>query len=175
MNSEMEKAKPFNVLFLCTDNSARSIMAEAILSWHGQGRFNAFSAGPHPAREINPYTRAALHHAGIAADGLRAKSWDEFTEAGTPELDFVFTLCDSMMGETCPEWPGRPMTTYWSIPDPAATAGSEVMKHLAFADAFRMLSNRIGAFSALPLRGLDHPPVQNRLNAHDSGIAKSAA
>ncbi len=175
MNSEMEKAKPFNVLFLCTGNSARSIMAEAILSWHGQGRFNAFSAGSDPAHEVNPYALAALHNAGIPADGLHAKSWNEFTGPDAAELDFVFTLCDSMAGEICPQWPGRPMTSHWGIPDPAVATGGEVMKHLAFADTFRMLSNQIGVFCALPLGGFDRHPLQTRLDTLGGIIGKSAA
>ncbi len=176
MDSEMEKAKPFNVLFLCSSNSARSIMAEAILNWHGQGQFRAFSAGSHPKGEVNPYALIALHNAGFARDGLRSKSWDEFTGAEAPELDFVFTLCESIVAETCPQWPGRPMEAHWALPDPVVVEDSEVMKHLAFADTFRMLSNRIGIFTALPLSSLDRLSLQNRLDGIGGRIMpKSAA
>ncbi len=160
----MDAEKPFNVLFLCTGNSARSIMAEAILSRLGHRTFRAFSAGSHPKGEVNPYALAALHKAGVATDGLRSKSWDEFSGAGAPALDFVFTLCDDAAGETCPHWPGQPMTAHWGLPDPAAVEGSEAIKHLAFADTLRMLSNRIGIFTALPLRSLDRLSLQNRLD-----------
>lgn len=175
MYSEMEKAKPLNVLFLCSGNSARSIMAEAILNWHGQGSFKAFSAGSHPEAGVNPYALAALRNAGFAAEGLRPKSWDEFTGAQAPELDFVFTLCDSAAGEICSPWPGRPMNAHWGIPDPAAVKGSEVIKHLAFADTFRMLSNRIGVFRALRLSNLDRLSLQTRLDTIGGIIGKSAA
>lgn len=175
MNTGLEKAQPLNVLFLCYGNSARSILAEAILNEHGQGSFNAFSAGSHPDVAVNPYALAALHNAGFATDGLRAKSWDVFTGAQAPELDFVFTLCDRMTAETCPAWPGRPTTAYWALPDPAAVEGSEVMKHLAFADAFRMLSNRIGVFSALRLSSLCGLSRQNRRDGIGGSIAKSVA
>ncbi|MGB8277336.1 MAG: arsenate reductase ArsC [Methylovirgula sp.] len=175
MNSEMEKAKVFNVLFLCSGNSARSIMAEAILNRHGQGRFHAFSGGSDPKGEINPYALAALHKAGFAADGLRSKSWDEFSGPEAPALDFVFTLCDSMAGDTCPHWPGQPMTVHWGLPDPAAVESTEALKHLAFADAFRMLNNRIGIFAALPLSSLDWLSLQNRLDRIGTSAARSAA
>ena len=175
MNTGIEKAKPLNVLFLCGGNSARSIMAEAILNHHGQGSFQAFSAGSNPEREVNPYALAALHNAGFATDGLRAKSWDEFTGAKATELDFVFTLCDSIVGETCPDWPGRPVSVHWALPDPAAVEGSEVIKHLAFADTFRMLSNRIGVFTALRSSSLDRLALHSRLAGIGGGLAKSAA
>ncbi len=161
----MDAEKPFNVLFLCTGNSARSIMAEAILNRLGRGHFCAFSAGSHPKGEINPYAIAALHKAGFLTDGLRSKSWDEFAGPDAPPLDFVFTLCDDAAGEACPHWPGQPMTAHWGLPDPAAAEGNEAVKHLAFADAFRMLNNRIGIFTALPFRSLDRLSLQNRLDA----------
>lgn len=157
--------EPFNVLFLCTGNSARSIMAEAILNRLGQGQFRAFSAGSYPKDEVNPYALTALEKAGFSTEGLRSKSWDEFAGAGAPPLDFVFTLCDAAAGETCPHWPGQPMTAHWGLPDPAAVEGNEAVKQLAFIDTLRMLGNRIGVFIALPLRSLDGISLQNRLDA----------
>ncbi len=175
MNSEMEKAKPFNVLFLCSGNSARSIMAEAILNELGQGRFQAFSAGPHPTGQVNPYALAALHNAGFPTESLRSKSWDEFSGAEAPDLDFVFTLCDSMIAEPQPHWPGRPTIAHWSLPDPDRGEDDEVMKHLAFADTFRMLCNRIAAFAALPLAGLDRDGSRGRGSEHSSPFANANA
>jgi arsenate reductase len=175
MNSEMEKAKPFNVLFLCSDNSARSVMAEAILNELGQGRFRAFSAGPQPASQLNPFALAVLHNAGFATDGLRSKSWDEFSGANAPELDFVFTLCDSMTEETQAHWAGQPTIAHWSLPDPDCGEDNEVMQHLALADTFRMLCNRIAAFSALPMAGLDRLTPQNHVEGFDRPLARSAA
>lgn len=165
MDTSMDKAKPFNVLFLCTGNSARSILAEAILNRRGQRHFRGFSAGSHPKGEINPYAIAALEKAGFAPQGLRSKSWDEFAGPDAPALDFVFTLCDDAAGESCPHWAGQPMTAHWGLPDPAAVTGNEAVKHLAFADTFRMLDNRIGIFTALPLKNLDRLSLQNRLEA----------
>lgn len=160
----MESEKGLNVLFLCTGNSARSIMAEAILNRLGAGKFKAFSAGSHPKSEINPYTLATLHKAGYTAEGLRPKSWDEFAGSDAPPLDFVFTVCDDAAAEQCPYWPGQPMSAHWGLPDPAAFEGSEALKHLAFADAFRMLSNRISIFCAVPLKSLDRLSLQRRLD-----------
>ena len=160
----MEPARVFNVLFLCTGNSARSIMAEVLLNRLGHGKFKASSAGSHPKVEINPYTAATLHKAGFMLDGLRSKSWDEFAAPGAPSLDFVFTVCDDAAAEECPYWPGQPMTAHWGLPDPAAAEGSEAEKHLAFAEAFRMLSNRIGIFVALPMQSLDKLSLQKRLD-----------
>jgi protein-tyrosine-phosphatase len=165
MDTSIDKEKPFTVLFLCTGNSARSIMAEAILNQRSHGHFQAFSAGSQPKREVNPYAIATLEKAGLATQGLRAKSWDEFAQPGAPTLDFVFTLCDDAAGEACPHWPGQPMTAHWGLPDPAAVTGNEAIKNLAFADALRMLGNRIGIFTALPLRSLDRLSLQNRLDA----------
>lgn len=162
---DMARDKPLIVLFLCTGNSARSIMAEALLNRRGQGHFQAFSAGSHPKDEVNPYAIAALQKAGVATEGLRPKSWDEFAGADAPTLDFVFTLCDAAAGETCPHWPGQPMTAHWGLPDPAAVTGNEATKHLAFNDTLRMLGNRIGIFTALPLRSLDRLSLQNSLDA----------
>lgn len=175
MDSNMEKARPFNVLFLCRDNSARSIMAEVILNEIGQGRFCAFSAGTHPKGEIDPYAVAALRKAGFATEGLRSKSFEEFTDIESPELDFVFTLCDEAARDTCPHWPGAPMTADWALPDPVAVHGDEVMKHLAYGDAFRMLHQRIAAFAALPVKSLDDLSLQHRLDRIGTAAPRSTA
>ncbi len=160
----MADGKIYNVLFLCTGNSARSIMAEAILNRLGAGRFKAFSAGFHPKGEIHPRAVAILEKSGFLTDGFRSKSWDEFARPGAPPLDFVFTVCDDAAKEQCPYWPGQPMTAHWGQPDPAAAEGTEVERHLAFADAFRMLYNRISIFTALPMRSLDQLSLQRRLD-----------
>jgi arsenate reductase (thioredoxin) len=145
----------YNVLFLCTGNSARSILAESILRKDGAGRFNAFSAGSHPKGSINPFAFRVLTAYGYPTDGFRSKGWDEFARAGSPELDFVFTVCDSAAGEACPVWPGQPMTAHWGIEDPAAVEGTDVQKEAAFNLAFRYLKNRISVFISLPIRSLD--------------------
>ena len=145
----------YNVLFLCTGNSARSILAEAILNKEGQGRFRAFSAGSQPKGEPNPYALTLLKNAGYDTSYLRSKSWNEFAQAGAPQLDFVFTVCDNAAGEACPFWPGQPMTAHWGIPDPAAATGTDVEIALAFNDAYRMLKRRIELFLALPIAKLD--------------------
>jgi len=147
--------RPYNVLFLCTGNSARSILAESILRKDGAGRFTAFSAGSHPKRRINPITFRVLDAYRYPTEGLRSKSWDEFAGAGAPELDFAFTVCDSAAGELCPLWPGQPMTAHWGIEDPAAVEGSDVEKERAFNLAFRYLKNRISLFISLLIRSLD--------------------
>ena len=154
---------PFNVLFLCTGNSARSIMAEAILNKLGQGKFHACSAGSQPKGKLNPHTIELLQSLGYDTSGFRSKSWDEFAKPGAPVLDFVFTVCDNAAGETCPLWPGQPMTAHWGIPDPAEAKGSPAEIALAFKDAYRMLFQRIGVFTALPLRSLDRLSLQNKL------------
>jgi arsenate reductase (thioredoxin) len=146
----------FNVLFLCTGNSARSIMAESILRKHGAGRFNAFSAGSHPKGAVNPFALKTLEAYDYPTDGLRSKNWDEFATLNAPQLDFAFTLCDDAAGEVCPAWPGQPMTAHWGIEDPAAVAGTNIEKERAFAQAFRYLRNRITAFIALPIKSLDN-------------------
>ena len=156
--------KPFNVLFLCTGNSARSIMAEVILNRAGRGNFRAYSAGSQPKGQIHPYTVDLLRKLNFDLTGLRSKSWTEFAQPGAPKLDFVFTVCDDAAKESCPVWPGQPMTAHWGIPDPAAVEGTEVEKRLAFADALRMLTNRINIFVALPLRSLSALTVQKQLN-----------
>lgn len=155
--------RPFNTLFLCTGNSARSIIAEAILNKIGQGKFRAYSAGSQPKGQVNPNTIQLLHGLGYDTSGLRAKSWNEFAKPGAPALDFVFTVCDNAAGETCPVWPGQPMTAHWGVPDPAEAQGSEAEIALAFKDAYRMLFQRIGIFTALPIRSLDKLSLQNRL------------
>ena len=155
---------PFNVLFLCTGNSARSILAEAILNRIGGGRFRAYSAGSHPKGEVNPAALRLLRAMSYPTEALRSKPWDEFAGPGAPRLDFVFTVCDSAAGEVCPIWPGQPMTAHWGIPDPAAATGSETDIALAFAEAFRVLNNRIGLFASLPIASLHKASLQRRLN-----------
>lgn len=156
--------RKFNVLFLCTGNSARSILAEAILNKVGQGRFRAFSAGSQPKGEVNPFAIRLLQQTGYDTAFARSKNWDEFAEEGAPQMDFVFTVCDSAAAETCPVWPGQPMTAHWGIPDPAAVEGSESEKALAFADAYRQLNTRIGIFTSLPVSSLDRLALQKKLD-----------
>jgi arsenate reductase len=155
---------PFNALFLCTGNSARSVLAEAILNKVGQGKFRAYSAGSHPKGGVNPHAIKLLQSLGFETADLRSKSWDEFERPDAPKLDFVFTVCDSAAAEVCPIWPGQPMTAHWGVPDPAAVEGSEAEISLAFADAFRLLNNRITLFAGLPVEGLDRLSLQRRLN-----------
>ncbi|MFT0878456.1 MULTISPECIES: arsenate reductase ArsC [Rhodopseudomonas] len=145
----------FNVLFLCTGNTARSIMAESILRKDGGGRFNAFSAGSQPKGVVNPFALKVLADGNYPTEGLRSKSWQEFAAADAPVMDFVFTVCDNAAGEACPVWPGQPMTAHWGIDDPAAVEGIDLEKERAFVQAFRFLKNRIGAFTALPIKRLD--------------------
>jgi arsenate reductase len=145
----------YNVLFLCTGNSARSILAEAILNRRGKGRFKAFSAGSHPKGSVHPLALALLERKGLPTEGLRSKAWDEFAKPGAPALDFVFTVCDDAAGEVCPIWPGQPMTAHWGQPDPAAVEGSDLDKTNAFREAFRMLERRIDMFTSLPMASLD--------------------
>jgi protein-tyrosine-phosphatase len=153
----------YNVLFLCTGNSARSIIAEAILSREGMGHFKAFSAGSHPKGEIHPYARDLLAKLNYPVKDLRSKSWDEFAKPGAPHLDFVFTVCDNAANEVCPIWPGQPMTAHWGIPDPAVVEGTEAVRRAAFADTYRMLNNRISIFVSLPLASLDRLSLQKKL------------
>jgi protein-tyrosine-phosphatase len=157
--------RPYNVLFLCTGNSARSIIAEALLNQLGQGRFRGCSAGSHPKGAVNPIALELLRKMNLPVEGLRSKSWDEFAAPGAPPLDFVFTVCDNAAGEACPFWPGQPLTAHWGVPDPAAVAGSETEKWLAFRDTFRMLDNRIKIFTSLPLASFDRMKLQQRLDA----------
>ncbi len=155
---------PYNVLFLCTGNSARSIMAEAIIDRVGGGRFKGFSAGSHPKGEVHPFALDILKKLNYDTAYARSKSWDEFAAPGAPRMDFVFTVCDDAAKEECPYWPGQPMTAHWGVPDPAAVQGSEVERRLAFADAFRMLNNRISIFVSLPMKSLDRLSLQRRLD-----------
>jgi len=156
--------KIYNVLFLCTGNSARSIMAEAILRDEAGARFHAFSAGSHPRGSIEPMVLTLLEKGDYPVDGLFSKSWDEFSKPGAPHLDFVFTVCDNAAGEVCPAWPGQPITAHWGVPDPAAFEGSALDKAAFCADIMRMLRTRIRLFAALPIRGLDRLALQRRLN-----------
>jgi arsenate reductase len=156
--------KTFNVLFLCTGNSARSIMAEAILNRVGAGRFKAFSAGSFPRGEVHPAAIAQLKLRNFRTDGLRSKSWEEFAIDGAPPLDFVFTVCDNAAGEMCPIWPGQPMTAHWGIPDPAAVEGNPAQIAAAFADAFGRLHNRLEIFVNLPMASIDRLSLQKKLD-----------
>ena len=155
--------RPYHVLFLCTGNSARSIMAEVILNKLRQGKFHAFSAGSQPKGQVNPQTVQLLQSLGYDTSRLRSKSWAEFAKPGAPALDFVFTVCDNAAGETCPVWPGQPMTAHWGVPDPAEAEGTAAEIALAFKDAYRMLHQRIGIFTALPIASLDQLSLQRRL------------
>jgi arsenate reductase (thioredoxin) len=156
-------ARPFNVLFLCTGNTARSVLAEGILRKDGAGRFSVFSAGSQPKGTINPFALKVLNAYGYPADGYRSKSWDEFAGPGAPVMDFVFTVCDSAAGEACPIWPGQPMTAHWGIEDPAAVEGTDIEKERAFVTAFKYLRNRISIFISLPIRSLDQMTLGAKL------------
>ena len=156
--------KVYNVLFLCTGNSARSVMAEVLLNRAGQAHFRAFSAGSQPKGKVHPYTLDLLRKLHFDVSGLRSKSWLEFAQADAPKLDFVFTVCDDAAGETCPVWPGQPMTAHWGVPDPAAATGTEAEIRFAFADTLRMLTNRINIFVSLPLAKLDRLALGKRLD-----------
>lgn len=165
-----------NVLFLCTGNSARSILAEAILNREGQGRFRAFSAGSHPKPEPHPMALTILRNLGFDTSFARSKSWDEFAAPGAPEMDFVITVCDSAAGEVCPVWPGQPVTAHWGMPDPAAVEGSEAERHLAFAETYKLLNRRIGIFVSLPMASLDRLALTRRVReiGADGGAAEGA-
>lgn len=155
----------YNVLFLCTGNSARSILAESLMNQWGRGRFRAYSAGSHPAGQVNPLAIELLEKNHLPTGGLRSKSWDEFAQPGAPELDFVFTVCDNAAGEVCPVWPGQPMTAHWGVPDPAAVTGDEDTRRKAFFLAFHQLQNRISMFVSLPMDKLDRLSLQHSLEA----------
>ena len=157
-------AKPYNALFLCTGNSSRSILAEAILNYRGQPNFRAFSAGSHPAGHVNPHALQQLESAGLPVEGLRSKSWDEFAKPGAPQMHFVFTVCDSAAAEICPVWPGKPVTAHWGIPDPGNVAGSPDEIARAFRDAFVTLGRRIDLFLSLPIEKLDALAVKKEMD-----------
>jgi protein-tyrosine-phosphatase len=163
--SKDKETRPYNVLFLCTGNSARSIMAEAILNRVGWGKFRAFSAGSHPKGFVHRSVLDLLRKLNHDVSSLRSKSWAEFSHPAAPKLDFVFTLCDDAAAEACPVWPGQPMTAHWGMPDPAAASGNEAEVGLAFANTHRMLNNRISIFTSLPLRSLDELSLQRQLDA----------
>jgi arsenate reductase (thioredoxin) len=159
----MQDEKIYNALFLCTGNSARSILGEALLNHLGKGRFRAWSAGSHPAGKVNPFAIELLQKNGLAVGDLRSKSWDEFSQPGAPEFDFVFTVCDNAANEVCPVWPGQPMTAHWGIEDPAAAEGSDEDKRKAFVHAYNQLSRRISLFTSLPLKSLDAMSIKDKL------------
>ncbi|MFI0845560.1 arsenate reductase ArsC [Mesorhizobium sp. IMUNJ 23232] len=163
----------FNVLFLCTGNSARSIIAEAILNRVGAGKFKAFSAGSHPKGEVHPYALQLLKTLNHDTSFARSKDWNKFAVPGAPEMNFVFTVCDNAANESCPVWPGQPMTAHWGVPDPAAVEGTEAEKHLAFADTYRMLNNRISIFTSLPMNTLDKLALQKRLDEIGRNLPKA--
>ena len=156
--------KQYNVLFLCTGNSARSIMAEAILNWKGRPLFHAYSAGSHPSGSVRPEALAQLESAGISVGDVRSKSWDEFAKPGAPRMDFVFTVCDNAANEVCPVWPGQPMTAHWGVPDPAAAVGKSEEVQRAFRDAFVLLDRRISLFLSLPLAALGTLATKNEID-----------
>src|SRR5476651_1059977 len=167
--------RTFNVLFLCTGNSARSILAESIVDHLGGGRFKGFSAGSQPKGQVHPYAIDQLTSMDYPAANMHSKSWDVFAAAGAPHMDFVFTVCDDAAGETCPIWPGQPMTAHWGVPDPAAAQGTEIEKRAAFREAFNALENRIGLFLSLPFASLDKMALQQRLDAIGRKSPSSAA
>ena len=154
----------YNVLFLCTGNSARSILAEGLINHWGRGRFRGFSAGSHPNGAVHPIALKLLQNLKFPTEGLRSKSWDEFAQAGAPPLDFVFTVCDNAAGEVCPYWPGQPVTAHWGVPDPAAVEGAEFDQLTAFRDTFRTLENRIKMFMSLPLASIERIKLKERLD-----------
>lgn len=157
--------KIYNVLFLCTGNSARSIMAEKLMEHWGKGKFKAYSAGSHPNGTVNPFAIETLKHRSLPTEGLRSKSWDEFAAEGAPHLDFVFTVCDNAAGEVCPYWPGQPMTAHWGVEDPAAVVGTDAEKLAAFRKICGYLENRIKLFVSLPLSKLDNMKIKDEIDA----------
>jgi protein-tyrosine-phosphatase len=170
--------RPYNVLFLCTHNSSRSIIAECVMNRLGAGKFKAYSAGSQPSGKVHPFALELLRRLNYDTSGLRSKSWEEFTAPDAPELDFVFTVCDDAADEVCPVWPGQPMTAHWGLPDPSRAEGNEAERRFAFADTHRMLSQRIGIFMSLPVSSLDRLTLKSRLDeigrtSHDSSRAKA--
>lgn len=165
MSAPASQHRPYNVLFLCTGNSARSILAETILNVEGKGKFHAYSAGSFPTGRVNPNAMALLEHFNMPTGGLRSKSWDEFAKKGAPQMDFVFTVCDNAAGEVCPVWPGQPVTAHWGVPDPASIEGSDTEKMRSFRQVFRQLSNRIRLFVALPFEKLDRLAIKREVDA----------
>jgi arsenate reductase len=155
--------RPYNILVLCTGNSARSIIGEALFNTMGAGRFQAFSAGSHPSGRVNPFAVEQVRELGYPVDNLRSKSWDEFAAPGAPEMDFVVTVCDNAAGEVCPLWPGHPVTAHWGFPDPAAVRGTDEEKRAAFAQTLRQIRNRVQLFLSLPLETLDRMAIENRM------------
>ncbi|MEN8721994.1 MAG: arsenate reductase ArsC [Alphaproteobacteria bacterium] len=160
----MSDTRPYNVLFLCTGNSARSILGECIMQREGAGKFNAYSAGSDPKGQVHPVALKVLQQSNFKTDELRSKSWEEFSGPDAPELDFVFTVCDNAANEVCPIWPGQPMSAHWGLPDPAAVEGTEAEQFAAFWDTYRMLTNRISIFCNLPLATLDQLSLQKQLD-----------
>ncbi|HJU19261.1 MAG TPA: arsenate reductase ArsC [Stellaceae bacterium] len=159
----MTGGRLYNVLFLCTGNSARSILAEALVEHWGEGRFKGYSAGSFPKGSVHPLTIELLANLGLRTEGLRSKSWDEFARPGAPIMDFVFTVCDQAAGEVCPVWPGNPVTAHWGTPDPAAVEGSDIERRKAFREAYRVLENRIKLFTALPIDKLDRLAIKRNV------------
>jgi arsenate reductase len=164
---QLEEAlqRPYNILILCTGNSARSIMGEALFNTMGAGRFKAYSAGSHPSGRVNPFAVEQVQALGYPVEGLRSKSWDEFATPGAPQMDFVVTVCDNAAGEVCPLWPGHPVTAHWGFPDPAAVVGTDEEKRAAFANTLRQIRHRVQLFLSLPLETLDRLAVENRMRA----------
>lgn len=169
----MTADRVYNVLFLCTGNSARSIIAEAILNRLGTGKFKAYSAGSYPKGEVNPYAIDLLKGLNYPTEFARSKSWDEFAVAGAPQMDFVFTVCDDAAEEACPVWPGHPMTAHWGVPDPAAVEGEEAERRFAFAETYRMMNNRLSIFTSLPMTTLDKLALQKHLDEIGSKLPEA--
>ena len=157
--------RPYNILVLCTGNSARSVLAEALFNTLGAGRFKAYSAGSHPTGRVNPFAVEQVKALGYPVDGLRSKSWDEFARADSPQMDFIVTVCDNAAGEVCPLWPGQPVTAHWGFPDPAAVTGTDEEKRAAFALTLRQIRNRVQLFLSLPLETLDRMAIESRMKA----------
>lgn len=173
--TDFQRKDIYNVLFLCTGNSARSIMAECLLNHWARGRYRALSAGSHPKGRVHPFTIELLQKLKLPTGDLRSKSWDEFAQPDAPQLDFVFTVCDQAAGEVCPVWPGQPITAHWGFPDPAAFGGSEAEKRIVFADVFRQIENRIKIFCALPIERLSRLAIQHEVTRMGQKQSESAA